>query len=170
MPCSPARDSPIAGGRPVWCHSGIKSPACWPSALSRVSVPGLDASAGGTAVRRKNRTTRHWPVVLFFSGGVPARLSWSLLDFRTRFFWDKDFRFPADSPALGSPGILVQTSKWSVWGFAVLWPGQTLLIFFKSLFRVWKESGGLWCWRWEQASQNSCWAHPSAVGQLLMAF
>lgn len=65
------------GGRAVWCHRGIKPPAAPPAPLSRISVPGLDASAGGTAVRRKNKTTRHWrPVVLFFSvGGVPSRLS-----------------------------------------------------------------------------------------------
>lgn len=35
---------------PVWCHRGINPPARPPAPLSSVSVPGLDASAGGTAV------------------------------------------------------------------------------------------------------------------------
>jgi len=84
---------------PVWCHSGIKTPAGWPAALSRVSVPSLDASAGGTAVRKRNRTTRHRPVVLFYSEGFlrgSAGLIWifwlvfwiKILDFlQTALFW-----------------------------------------------------------------------------------
>ncbi|MEQ2168030.1 hypothetical protein GOODEAATRI_010280, partial [Goodea atripinnis] len=62
-----------------------KAPGGWWAALSRVSVPSLDASAGGTAVRRKNRTTRRRPVVLFFSEGF-LRRSAALLDFLTRFW------------------------------------------------------------------------------------
>lgn len=68
-----------------------KAPGGRWAALSRVSVPGPDASAGGTAVRRKNRTTRRWPVVLFFSEGFLCR-SAALLDFLTRF-WIKILDF-----------------------------------------------------------------------------
>lgn len=67
---------------PLWCHRGIKAPSRPGAALSRVSVPSLDASAGGTAVRRKNKTTRRRrPVVLFF---WERGLSWSFWSFWPR--------------------------------------------------------------------------------------
>lgn len=78
--------------RPLWCHRDIKPPAVLLAPLSRVSVPGLDASAGGTAVSLKNKTTRHWsPVVLFFSVGFLRGSARSPFGFSHKTFWIKRF-------------------------------------------------------------------------------
>lgn len=96
-----------------------KAPRCPAGSSEQISVPGLDASAGGTAVRRKNKTTRRWrPVVLFFSVGFLSRLSL----FSFRIFWlnflDKEIFDFLKSALRASPGILVQTSKCL---FKVVW-------------------------------------------------